>query len=290
MLSSEIATALRGRSISYEVFPLSFREYLGFKKISIDFYVPEIRGAIFNALESYLEFGGFPEMVSVSDEDVRYRVLQEYFEVMLFRDIVEHYGVKNLVALKFFIKRLFASATKPVSINRIYNDLKSSGIKIGKNSLDTFLEQTEAIFLAQTLRKYSPKLSVQEFGERKIFIIDNGLLNAVVFKFSADRGKAMEQVVFWELRRRGKCLFSLKNGYECDFISVSKSGKITDVMQVCSDLGDPHTLSREVKGLKAACRQTGSSNGTIITYDRQDRIESDGVVIRLVPLPVFLCQ
>jgi len=229
-------------------------------------------------------------LVSLPDQDVKHRILQEYFEVMLFRDIVERYGIKNLVALKFFIKRLFASATKQVSINRIYNDLKSAGIRIGKNSLYTFLDQTETIFLAQTLKKYSPKMSVQEFGERKIFIIDNGLLNSVVFKFSADKGKAMEQVVFWELRRRGKRLFFLKNGYECDFITVSRSGEITDIIQVCSDLSDPRTLARESKGLKTACKRTGASQGTIITYDRQDKIEREGVIIDLVPLPLFLCK
>jgi len=290
MLSSEISTSLRGRSISYEVFPLSFREYLNFKRIPVDFYVPEKKAAIYNALESYLEFGGFPELVSIDDENVRYRILQEYFNVMLFRDLVERYEIKNLIALKFFIKRLFSSATKQVSINRIYNDLKSAGIRIGKNSLYGFLEQAEAIFLVQTLKKHSQKVSIQEFGERKIFIIDNGLLNSVVFKFSDNRGKAMEQVVFWELRRRGGEVFFLKNGYECDFVTVSRAGDVTDIIQVCSDLSDPHTLLREKKGISMACKQSGVFHGTIITYDRQDRIEEDGITIDLVPFPSFLTQ
>ena len=86
LLSSEISTSLRGRSISYEIFPLSFREYLSFRGIIVDFYIPEAKGAIYNALESYLEFGGFPELVSIADDEVRCRILQEYFDVMLFRD------------------------------------------------------------------------------------------------------------------------------------------------------------------------------------------------------------
>lgn len=288
MLSSEISSSLRGRSISYEVFPLSFKEYLSFNDISIDFYVPEIKATIYNIMETYLEFGGFPELVTIADPNIRYKILQEYFDVMLFRDLVEHYDIKNLISLKFFLKRLFSCATKQVSINRIYNDLKSAGIKIGKNSLYEFLEQAESIFLVQTLKKYSPKVSVQEFGERKIFIIDNGLLNSVVFKFSADRGKAMEQVVFWELRRRGESFFFLKNGYECDFAIVSKSGKINKIIQVCSDLSDSHTLSREIKGISTVCKQTGISNGMIITYDRQDQIKTDDITIDLIPLPVFI--
>ncbi len=288
LLSSEISTSLHGRSISFEVFPLSFREYLSFNDIPIDFYLPDIKGNIYNALEIYLEFGGFPELGTIADPNIKYRILQEYFDVMLFRDLVEHYNINNLISLKFFLKRVFGCATKQISINRIYNDLKSTGIKIGKNSLYEFLEQAESIFLLQTLKKYSPKLSVQEFGERKIFIIDNGLLNSVVFKFSADRGKAMEQVVFWELRRRGKSLFFLKNGYECDFAIISKSGEINEIIQVCSDISDSRTLSREVRGISTACKRLGISQGTIITYDRKDQIKVGDISISLIPLPVFL--
>ena len=73
-------------------------------------------------------------MLDVEDNDVKNRILQEYFDVMLFRDLVERYEIKNLIALKFFLKRLFASATRQVSINRIYNDLKSAGIKQAKTA------------------------------------------------------------------------------------------------------------------------------------------------------------
>lgn len=290
LLSSEISTSLRGRSISYEVFPLSFKEYLDFRAISIDFFVPEIKAAVYNALESYLEAGGFPELVSVSDQDVRFRILQEYFDVMILRDLVERYNINNVTALKFFIKRLFSSATKQVSIHRIYNDLKSAGIKIGKNSLYDFLGYVESIFLAQTLKKYSTKLSVQEFGERKIYMIDNGLSNAVVYKFSADRGKAMEQVIFWELRRRGERFYFLKNGYECDYITTSRSGEVIDAIQVCEDISNPQTLSRELKGIVKACKQTGLEHGMIITYDQKGEIEKDGIIISMIPLPEFLCR
>ena len=139
---------------------------MSFRGIIVDFYIPETKGAIYNALESYLEFGGFPELVSIADDEARCRILQEYFDVMLFRDLVERYEIKNLIALKLFIKRLFSSATKQVSINRIYNDLKSAGIRIGKNSLYDFLEYAEEIFLVQTLKKYSPKESAQPVDDQ----------------------------------------------------------------------------------------------------------------------------
>ena len=289
MLSTEIATSLRGRSISYEVYPLSFSEYLSFKGIPLDLYVSETKGAVYNALETYLVTGGFPELLAVEDNDVKNRILQEYFDVMLFRDLVERYEIKNLIALKFFLKRLFASATKQVSINRIYNDLKSAGIKIGKNSLYNFMSMAKSIFLVHTIKKYSPKISIQEFGERKVFVIDNGLLNAVIFQFSANTGKAMEQAVFWELKRRKDAIYFLKNGFECDFMTVSVGG-IKNIIQVWHDISDPYTLKREVKGIAAAAQKLGLKRGTIITYDQHDAIQESDISIDIVPLPVFLCE
>ena len=289
MLSTKIATSLRGRSISYEVYPLSFSEYLSFKGIPFDLYVSETKGAGYNALETYLVSGGFPELLDVEDNDVKNRILQEYFDIMLFRDLVERYEIKNLIALKFFLKRLFASATKQVSINWIYNDLKSAGIKTGKNSLYDFMRMAESIFLVHTIKKYSPKISIQEFGERKVFIIDNGLLNAVIFQFSANTEKAMEQTVFWELKRRKATIYFLKNGFECDFITVSAGG-IKDIIQVCHDISDPYTLKREVKGITRATKKLGLKRGTIITYDQQDTMQENDVSIDIVPLPIFLCE
>jgi uncharacterized protein len=287
MLSTEISTALRGRSISYEVYPLSFSEYLSFKGISLDLYVSATKGAIYNALENYLSSGGFPELLAVKDKDLKDRILQEYFDVMLFRDFVEHYGIKNIIALKFFLKRVFASSTKQVSINRIYNDLKSAGIKIGKNSLYDFMRMAESIFMIQTIKKYSSKISIQEFGEKKVFTIDNGLLNAVVFQFSSDIGKMMEQTVFWELKRRNYSIYFLKNGFECDFVTVSSRGE-KSVIQVCYDMNDPLTLKREIKGTVNAAKELGLSSGTIITYDNKYTLTESGINIDVIPLVEFL--
>ena len=292
MLSSEIATSLRGRSISYEILPLSFREYLLFKGIEYDWYVPEVQGQVYNALESYIENGGFPELVNIENESARNRILQEYYQVMLFRDLVERYEIKNIVALKYFLKRLLASSTKEVSVNRIYNDLKSAQIKIGKNSLYSFLDQAESIFLVNSLKKFSDKLPVRELGERKVFFIDTGLLNSLVYKFTADRGKAVEQIIYWELRRRQENIFFMKNGFECDFVTASRGGdrKVTKAIQVCTDLSHTLTRARELKGLITACRKLKINRGMIVSFDEYELIEEEGISVFIVPLPRFLCE
>ena len=290
MLSSEIATSLRGRSISYEVFPLSFREYLRFQNISYDRYIPEIQAQVSNALDEYMEYGGFPELVPIRDQEIKNKILQEYYQVMLFRDLVDHYEIKNIIALKYFLKRLLASATKEISVHRIFNDLKSANIKIGKNSLYAFLDYAESIFLVKTLAKFSAKLPVRESGERKIFAIDTGLLNALIYRFTADKGKAIEQIVYWELTRRAGQVFFMKNGFECDFITMTPRGSVMNAIQVCLDLTDPLTRKREIKGLVTACKKLNLSRGTIISFDEQEEFIAHNVQITVIPLPQFLCE
>ena len=98
-LSSEIATSLRGRTISYVVFPLSFSEYLSFKGIVADVNSSKSIAQINHHLGDYLKHGGFPEVIGF-DDALRNRVLQEYFNVMIYRDLLERYEIKNLAALK----------------------------------------------------------------------------------------------------------------------------------------------------------------------------------------------
>ncbi len=200
LLSSDIATSLRGRTLSYEVYPLSFSEYLSFKDIEVDLYSSKSLAYIKNAQDSFLKDGSFPETLFL-EEQYRNQTLQEYFNVLLYKDLAERYNITNTVALKFFLKRIIASSTKQISINKIYNELKSSGIKIGKNTLYDFLDYVQNIYLALTLHKYDKSLVNKELGEKKIYSIDIGLNNATEFKFSNNIGKSLENAVFLELKR-----------------------------------------------------------------------------------------
>lgn len=120
LLSREIATSLRGRTLPVEVFPLSSREHLAFRGVEADVHASRSRARVVSGLEGYLRQGGYPEMVD-ADERFRQRVLQEYFTVMTFRNIAERRGIGNLAALRFFLKRLLASACSSFAVNAIYN-------------------------------------------------------------------------------------------------------------------------------------------------------------------------
>jgi len=282
LLSSEIATSLRGRTLSYEVYPLSFSEYLSFKEIEVDLYSSKSLAYIKNAQNAFLKDGGFPEILFL-DEVYRNQTLQEYFNVLLYKDLAERYHIANTVALKFFLKRIIASSTKQISINKIYNELKSSGIKIGKNTLYDFLDYVQNIYLALILQRYDQSLVNKELGEKKIYSIDIGLNNATEFKFSDDLGKSLENAVFLELKRNNKEIFYYRDANsECDFIVYEKN-TITEAIQVTFEMSDEDTKKRELKGIVNVCKNFNLSRGIIITYDSEEKIIFDTIEIELVP-------
>lgn len=287
-LSSDIATSLRGRTVSYEVFPFSFREYLTFKEITVDLHSTKSIAHINHHLTDYLRNGGFPEVIGY-DDGLRNRVLQEYFNVMIYRDLLERYQIKNIPALKFFLKRLLSSATKQMSVNNIYNELKSSGFKIGKNQLYENLEACQNIYLALILRKHTTSLVERELGEKKIYAIDNGLLNALSYKFSDDLGKTVEQSVFLELKRREKEVFFYKEKVECDFI-VKNGRDVTEAIQVCVSLADEKTRKRELRGLLECCTAFGLKEGLLITIDGMEEFVMNGVTVKVIPLYRWLLE
>jgi len=282
LLSSDIATSLRGRTLSYEVFPLSLSEYLAFKEIEVDLYASKSLAQILNAQNDFLTNGAFPETLFL-EEQYQNQTLQEYFNVLLYKDLAERYNITNTVALKFFLKRIIASSTKQVSINKIYNELKSNGIKIGKNTLYDFLEYIQNIYLALTLHKYDASLVNKELGEKKVYSIDIGLNNATEFQFSQNRGKALENAVFLELKRVYYEIFYFRNASsECDFL-VKETNSITQALQVSYDISEIQTQEREIKGLLAACKNFNLQKGTIITYDSEDEIVRDSITITVIP-------
>ncbi|WP_303701336.1 ATP-binding protein [Flexistipes sinusarabici] len=283
LLSSEIATSLRGRTLTFEVFPLSFKEFLKFKNIDVDLHSSRQLAYIKNAMGEYLKYGGFPEAVRI-DKKYIYKLIQEYFDVVLYKDLVERYGIANTSALKFFLKRILASTTKQISIHKIYNELKSSGFKIGKNSLYQYMDYARSVYLGDILQRYDRSIVNREMGEKKFYSIDVGLNNALEYRFSDDIGKALENIIFWELRRRfdGEIFYFRSNDSECDFVIMDR-GRVADAIQVCYDLNDYYTRRREIEGLLDICKKSNLKSGSIITYDTEEEIYVDNIYIKIVP-------
>jgi len=265
-----------------EVFPLSFIEYCQFKNIKQDFYASKNIAKIKNTLTQYLTDGGFPELLFIPKE-YKIQVLQEYYNVLIYKDIVERYNIKNTVALKYFLKRILSSTTKQISVNKIFNELKSAGIKIGKNSLYNFLDYCQNIYLLLILTKYDKSLVNKELAEKKVYSIDLGFNNAIEFNFSSNYGKALENAVYLQLKRQKHTTSYYKSTKsECDFITFDR-GKAVNAIQVSYKMDEESTKKREIKGLVEACQHFNLKSGTIVTFEDEEIITHHNITVHVVP-------
>lgn len=282
-LNGEIASSLRGRGIVYELYPLSFNEYLRFNNIdTADTYSTTQRGRIKRSFNKYLVDGGFPEIVFTTDE-LKHKIFRSYFDVMIYRDIIERYEVRSVSVLKYFIKKSISNTAKRLSVHKLYNELKSQGIKLSKDTLYNFSNYVQDCYLLFLINQYSESLSVQNVNEKKIYCIDNGLANSVSFKFSEDRGRMLENLVFLELKRREKEIYySTGTKGECDFVIKGKKG-ISEAIQVTKEIEDGNR-ERELKGLVEAMNLFGIKQGIILTENQNDEIKIDKKVVKIKPI------
>ncbi|MDD9953502.1 MAG: ATP-binding protein [Candidatus Woesearchaeota archaeon] len=247
LLSKEIATALRGRTLTYEVYPLSFKEYLSFMNIdSTDIVSTKKRAKIKRAFQMYLFKGGFPEACELR-EDLIPKLYQEYMDVMLYRDIAERHTVTNLHALKYVLKKGFASIASEFSLHKTYLELRSQGIKIGKDLLYQFPAFFEDAYILFFLSIANRSLTKQELSVKKVYAIDTGLAHAV--RQTENIGQLLENCVFLELLRRGGVVGYAKGKHECDFITKDAAIQVTKIL---SEKNKKRELAgfTEVKGKK----------------------------------------
>ncbi|MDE6792264.1 MAG: ATP-binding protein [Muribaculaceae bacterium] len=285
MLSSQLATALRGWPIEYEAFPLSFKEYLRFKDIEASEYDEEGCALLRRYCHEYLHSSTFPEIVLMKEESLKIRKLQGYFNTMLFRDLIEHYSLSNQETVRYFLKRLMLNLTKPTSVNAIFNDLKSQGRKLDKNRLYDLADMACEIFMFLRVNKWSPSMITEASSQPKYYFIDNGMRNSVVMPYSDDDGKLLENIVFLHLRRYldpSMKITYFNEKVECDFV-VQHDEKIEQLIQVCWDTSSPDTRERELRGIYAAHIATNCKTCLIITFEEEDEVIYNDLTVKIVP-------
>lgn len=285
MLSEEMASALRGWPDEYREHPLSFSEYLYFKGVEANRYSEEGSAKLSAAFRSYCDEGGFPEVVLAQSKADKIKILQSYFNTMLFRDMMEHYHIgASPSVVRYFLKRVMNNLTKPTSVNNIYNDLKSQGLKVSKDSLYLWLDYACNIFLFRKVEKYEASLVRQRSAPAKYYVEDIALRNAVLLPESEDVGKALENLVFQHLERtlpEGSRIFYYQESRECDFV-VQRGERVEELIQVCWAISDDN-VEREAEGLLAASRATGCPNCRIVTASQKQTVVRDGISIAVIP-------
>jgi len=267
MSSFELPTELRGRSIEQKVSPLNFREFLIFRN--------EPRSqekSQFNFLfNEYLTFGGLPEIVRARPED-KINILQEYFRTVIRREIMERFNLKNEEPLKTVARLLFNSTY--FSLSKIYRDLKSQGIKVGKNTVDNYFSYLSSSYLFAPLPHFSFSLRHQMTRPQKAFFVDNGFITTLSTKFSQNTGRLLENLVACLLRTADKEIYYFQNERKTDEIDfvILKNGQPEELIQVCFDLSDRETQKREFGALLRTGKKLGCSNLKIITASDSEKI------------------
>ena len=294
LLGAEIATSMRGRSLSYEIFPFSFDETCRFLNVDQKNQAPKARAILKNQFRKYLSNGGFPETLKAS-ENTRLRVLQEYFEVLLLRDIVERHGVTQIPAVRFLFTLLFSQVAQLCTQNKLHERMKASGHRVDKTLVGECLKWFEDCFAVFTVPMYSESFSKRSVNPKKIYVIDSGLAAHVSLGVSQNLGRLLENAVYLHLRRRENQIFYFKtqSGKEVDFLSIEsnlsteatlsrKRGDVT-LTQVCLELDDEGTRNREVDALDEAMGELGLRESVIVTLDTQETLRVKNGVIRVIP-------
>ena len=286
LLSREIATSLRGRSLATEVLPFGFDEALRHAGLEAPRKFPVLaktRSVLERAFTRFMEVGGFPEVQNYPPE-ARIRLLQEYAQVAVFRDVVERHGVGHVHALQQVVRQLLATPAQPLSVNKLFQSLKSQGFRLAKDAVYADLRHLEDAFLIGTIEVDSPSARVRMTNPKKCYLIDHGLAHAFSLKAAASRGHLLENMVYLELRRRGFDLSYVltPSGKEVDFIA-RKARREPEMFQACADMADPATRQREIGALEEAFREGRATRGTIVTLREEETIRIGRRSVRLVP-------
>ena len=289
MLSKEIATQMRGRALSWEMFPFSFREFLDYKRIESDGTLStKKRLLVQKAFEEYWETGGFPE-VSGLTRHLRIKIHQEYFHTILFRDLVERHDVSHPKAVIDLAHWLVDNTASLYSINSLTGYLKSLGHKAPKSAVSDYLEWFEDAYFLFTVRIFDASLARRDTNPKRIYCIDHAMVNSVSSGILVNSGHLLENLVFTALRRLYPEIYYYKTkiGREIDFI-VLMQDRTRILVQVCESLAAPQTRKRETTALSEAMAELGLKTGTIVTRNEDERIEDEAGTIRVVPAWRFL--
>ena len=288
MLSSEVATQMRGRSLAWELFPFSFKEFADYKQVDYHKLSSKNRLLLKKCFQEYFQKGGFPEVRNLPDR-LRIKVHQEYYKTILHRDVIERFNAIHPRAVLHAGFRLISSSASLYSINRVTEYLKSFGYKISKSFVSECIDWFQDVYFLHSVKLFSPSVNKQNVNAKKIYCIDHSLTTSVSPAILAHRGHLLENLIFVHLRQRTEDLYYYRTekGQEVDFIWLGNQNT-KNLVQVTFTLNDPLTLKRETTSLFQAMDELSMQEATIVTMDDEDTIEEYGKKINVVPTWKYL--
>ena len=259
MLSRELGTHLTGRYKQIELFPFSYPEFLSYFNLERN---PE-------NFEKYFSSGGFPEFYEDNDTD--------YFRILLkdiiTRDIAVRRKITNENQLVRLAVHLLSNIGKEFSFNNISKSLEFKSVRTVIDYCDYLRES----YLVDLVPQFSFSIKKQQANAKKVYCTDTALATANSLSFSKDMGCKLENVVYNKIRQSGKDIFYFKTGSaECDFL-IKQQEQIVSVIQVCWEVNNEN-MTRELKGLQSAIKETGATDAKIITFNQEDNLDGIPVI------------
>lgn len=286
MLSSEMATVLTGRYLHVEMLPFSLEEFLQWNKLDIHSMGAEDSSEAQALIDDYLRNGGYPEVVRTRPLVRSY--LDTLFDSIVWKDVVKRHNIRNTTDLNNMAMYLVSNFCNPISANELTINLGISSVNTTRRYMDYLHEP----YLFYYLPRYNNKLKLMQKAPRKVYVVDNGFVQAKAFSLSDNLGLLLENQVFVEIIRRGynaeKTVFYYRsrNDKEVDFV-LREGNHIKALIQVCYDMSNEKTEKREVGSLTECAGELHCDNLIIVTASDERFIHKDGYTIQVIPISKF---
>lgn len=289
LLSGEISRELRGRYEDILMLPFSFAEYLHAKKIRFtekSFHTTR-RGDLLKGFDAYLEGGAFPEVIHLDSAAEKRKLLQNYFQTIFYRDVIERYNIRAKHLLDALMDCCLNTYGDLFSISKFEKRLKANKVPGSKRTVSNYLHYLEEAFFLIATDKFSFSPQKRIMNPKKIYLLDTGF-SALATEFSENKGKLLENAVALELLRRQVEIFYYRNRRECDFL-VQEGRRPTGAIQVCWELND-RNRERELEGLLEATKTFKLKEGILLTYNQEENVFFKGREFQTVPAWKWLLQ
>lgn len=279
MLSGDLATLLTGRYVEIKMLPLSFKEYLQITGTDQD------RG-----LAEYMRNGGLPYIAVMDRTQEKVEIyLEGIYNTVIVKDIEDRQARKeknpdkrkitDILLLKTIARYLASIVGNPVSIRSITDYLTSNGRKISPNTVGDYVEALTESFIFYSAERFDIVGKQLLKASRKMYIVDLGLRNHILPRRQYDLGFSLENIVYFELLRRGyRVMIGKVGSTEVDFVA-EKQGTYT-YFQVTADMTAKETFDREMKPLMNI---RDNYEKIVLTGDRLTIGNYDGIQVRNLP-------
>ncbi|MDO9153146.1 MAG: ATP-binding protein [Paludibacter sp.] len=262
LLKNDFSILLSGRYFANSIQPYSLMEVLKINGIETEIDKIEKKPTLLKVLDDCVEWGSFPEILQIKDATIRRELLKNYFDSIVFKDCISYHQIRDVMLFKQMILYILSNIGNLYSFNSLAKALNSN-----ENTIKTYLEILQDSFIVEMVQNFSYSTKTNARSASKIYCADNGLITALSFRFSENRGRMFENFVFNELRKKGydEIYFSNQDG-ECDFIVKKPDG--FHAFQVCTEI-TPENKARELNGFKQIAKKIQLNSKHIVTFNQQ---------------------